>query len=155
MTDITDAARSGLTAVADAIDNGGHDHHQDNGAASHAPAPTRVGYDPHNDPCDPQPAQGPSVLGVEAGKAISLACEVAAQDIEKTAGSLVTMANEINDEARQIAAALRARGSRFQDRIEDFSELAKRVSNIMRATRERVMIEKSVAEARVFAPART
>jgi len=106
MTDITDAARRGLTAVADE-------------------------------------------------KAIALACEVAARDIEKTAGSLVIMANEINDEARQIAAALRARGSRFQDRIEDFSELAKRVSNIMRATSERVMIEKSVAEARAFAPART
>jgi hypothetical protein len=62
------------------------------------------------------------------------------------------MATEISEEARQLAAALRARGSRFQDRIEDFSELAKRVSNTMRATNERVMVEQSAAEVRGFAP---
>jgi hypothetical protein len=162
MTDRNDTAeRRGLTAVADELERprGTSAAHADQGRPT-APAervsapPTRVGFDPHNDPRDPQPDQGPSRLGIEAGKAIALACEVAAQDIERTADSLVGMANEISGEARQIAAALRARGARFQDRIEDFSELAKRVSNTMRATGERVMHEQEVSAQRSFAPAR-
>jgi hypothetical protein len=156
MTDTNDPGHRGLTAVADALERDAPDH-QDNGARRPSPptARAKVGFDPHNDPRDPEPEAGPSVLGVEAGKAIALACEVAARDIEKTADSLTTMASEIGEEARALAAALRARGSRVQDRIENFSELAKRVSNTMRATNERVLIEQGAAEVRRFAPVRS
>jgi hypothetical protein len=58
MTTMDEANRRGLQAVAEEMEDRG---------------PERVGYDPHNDPRDPQPEQGPSVIGVEAGKAIALA----------------------------------------------------------------------------------
>jgi hypothetical protein len=140
MSDHYDTGHRGLTAVHEALQANGNNHDE-----QARPPATRSGFDPHDDPRDPEPTQGPSVLGVEAGRAIALACEVAARDIENTAEQLVAMASEINEEARQIAGALRARGARFQDRIEDFSELAKRVSNTMRATSERVMLEHAPA----------
>ena len=82
---------------------------------------------------------GPPPIGVEAGRAIAQCCEGAADDIENAALALQARAMSIVEDARQIAAGVRARGERIKVQVEDFTEVTKRLAFMMRDARDRII----------------
>jgi hypothetical protein len=67
--------------------------------------------------------------------AIMEASETTAKDIE----AAVDIAADITEEARQLAAELRANGKKMSERLKEFAALANRVSTAMRNTRAEVL----------------
>ena len=82
---------------------------------------------------------GPPPIGIEAGRAIAQCCEAAADDIENAALALQARAMSIVEDARLIAAGVRARGERIKVQVEDFTEVTKRLAFMMRDARDRII----------------
>jgi hypothetical protein len=134
MTENTD--RNGLAGLADQLERelGGNGN-----GAEHALAATAQAMPPAEVDDDARLSAGPPPIGVEAGRAIAQCCEAAADDIENAALALQARAMSIVEEARQIAAGVRARGERIKAQVEDFTELTKRLAFTMRDARDRII----------------
>jgi hypothetical protein len=136
MTENTD--RNGLAGLADQLERelvGAAPYGAEHAIAARATPLAEVVDD------DPRLSAGPPPIGVEAGRAIAQCCEAAADDIESAALALQARAMSIVEEARQIAAGVRARGERIKAQVEDFTELTKRLAFTMRDARDRIIGE--------------
>ena len=78
-------------------------------------------------------------IGEVSALAIMEACETTATDIEQTGQAAVDLAAEIMDDAKELAAGLRAKGTKMSEHLKEFAQLAKKVSITMRDTRQEVM----------------
>jgi len=78
-------------------------------------------------------------IGEVSALAIMEACETTATDIEQTGQAAVDFAAEIMDEAKELAAGLRAKGTKMTEHLKEFAQLAKKVSITMRDTRKEVI----------------
>jgi hypothetical protein len=135
MTENTD--RNGLAGLADQLERelvGAAPYGAEHAIAARATPPAEVDD-------DSRLSAGPPPIGVEAGRAIAQCCEAAADDIESAALALQARAMSIVEEARQIAAGVRARGERIKAQVEDFTELTKRLAFTMRDARDRIIGE--------------
>jgi hypothetical protein len=133
MTENTD--RNGLAQLAHELERG----LASNGARHAVAAALELAPPSEMEEDDARLTAGPPLIGVEAGRAIAQCCEAAADDIESTAIALQARAMSIVEEARQIAAGVRARGERIKSQVEDFTELTKRLAFTMRDARDRII----------------
>ena len=78
-------------------------------------------------------------IGNMSALAIIEACETTANDIEEAGQAAVDVATDLMKQAQQLAAELRANGSKISEHLREFAALAKSVSTAMRDTRNGVL----------------
>jgi hypothetical protein len=107
-----------------------------NGRASDSSRHPKQGTD---EPTSAAVAERIEKIGNASARAIMEACETTATDIEQTGQAAVDFAAEIMNEAKELAAGLRAKGSKMSEHLKEFALLAKKVSTTMRDTRQEVL----------------
>ena len=78
-------------------------------------------------------------IGTLSAASIVDASEMTARDIEAAGEAAVEIAHNILEEAKQLGAELRANGKRISEHLEQFAQIARRVSSAMRDTRADVL----------------
>jgi hypothetical protein len=78
-------------------------------------------------------------IGNMSALAIIEASETTARDIEEAGQAALNIANDIVAEAQQLAAELRANGTKISEHLKQFAMLANKVSTAMRSTRAEVL----------------
>ena len=78
-------------------------------------------------------------IGSMSALAIIEACETTANDIEEAGQAAVDVATDLMKQAQQLAAELRANGSKISEHLREVAALAKSVSTAMRDTRNGVL----------------
>jgi hypothetical protein len=78
-------------------------------------------------------------IGNMSALSIVEASELTAKDIEEAGKTVVDIAGDIMNEARQLATDLRANGKKISAHLQEFAVLARKVSTAMRDTRADVL----------------